>query len=73
MPTLSSSGFWHSCYCFGAFLGPTVGGFLVEASDFRTASGLFLALYVAMFLVDGFDVFRKGGGKTKSIQQKTKN
>eukprot|EP00095_Tigriopus_kingsejongensis_P001693 maker-scaffold3251_size9521-snap-gene-0.1 protein:Tk01693 transcript:maker-scaffold3251_size9521-snap-gene-0.1-mRNA-1 annotation:"chromaffin granule amine" len=47
------SGLWSTSFYFGNFIGPTLGGFLVEYFSFAGATYIYLGLYIFMFFVDG--------------------
>ncbi len=51
---LNLTGSWTFSFYAGMFLGPTVGGFLVEAYDFQTAIYLYLVIYGLLVVMDGF-------------------
>ena len=40
------SGLYNSIYCFGAFLGPTVGGWMMEEWGFGWAATVIAGIYV---------------------------
>eukprot|EP00095_Tigriopus_kingsejongensis_P010457 snap_masked-scaffold1863_size26100-processed-gene-0.1 protein:Tk10457 transcript:snap_masked-scaffold1863_size26100-processed-gene-0.1-mRNA-1 annotation:"chromaffin granule amine" len=49
------SGLWSTSFYFGNFIGPTLGGFLVEYFSFAGATYIYLGLYIFMFFVDGIE------------------
>lgn len=51
------SGMWSTSFYFGNFLGPTIAGFVVESVGFRATTIGFFVIYVAILVVDFFELF----------------
>ncbi len=56
---------WTFSFYAGNFMGPTVGGFLVDGVGFRKATTLYLSIYAAMAAVDAIDIAYKAAMKDK--------
>lgn len=50
------SSMWSSSFYFGNFLGPTVAGIMVDRYGFRTSTLLYWSFYIAVAVVDVFEL-----------------
>ena len=48
-------GIWLSAFSFGNFIGPTIGGALVQTGGFREATVIFFVLYLTMIMMNCFE------------------
>ena len=50
------AGMWSSSFYLGNFLGPTIGGFIVEAYGFAWTTIVYFCLYCFMILINSCDL-----------------
>ena len=50
------TGLWSSSYYLGAFLGPTIAGFLVDAHGFEWTTVIFAILYCVGIVFNAFEL-----------------
>ncbi len=64
------TGLWNTSFFLGNFVGPTVSGFLVEAWGFRSATIIFLGMFVVMGFVDLCELWFQLKGKRAEQERK---
>jgi MFS family permease len=57
------SGLWTSAFSFGSFLGPTIGGSLVDWLGFTGATAILQGWSSVMLIIDVFVLCSKLGGQ----------